>query len=194
SIARNIVAVKLFYRYLQLEGVIRDNPVELLATQKTWQRVPEVLSATMVERLLAAPQPYDAYWRRDRALLELLYATGCRASEVSHLRLSDVRLDDGGGSGSGTGFCTCRGKGDKERIVPIGRRAAERLREYLEHERPQLAARSPTASSWLLLSRRGLRLRRERIWELIKEYAARVGAPPDVSPHTMRHSFATHLL
>jgi integrase/recombinase XerD len=92
------------------------------------------------------------------------------------------------------GFCTCHGKGDKQRIVPLGRRAAECVRQYLEHERPRLAARSPTASSWLLLSRRGQRLRRERIWELMKEYAARVGAPPDVSPHTLRHTFATHLL
>src|SRR5439155_23689852 len=130
--------------------------------------------AELTERLYEPPRLYDACLGRDRALLELLYATGCGASEVSHLRLRDVRLDDGGGSGSGTGFCTCRGKGDKERIVPIGRRAAERLREYLEHERPRLAARSPTASPWLLLSRRGLRLRRERIWELVKEYAARI--------------------
>jgi integrase/recombinase XerD len=105
---------------------------------------------------------------------------------VSHLKLGDVRLDEG--------FCTCHGKGDKQRIVPLGRRATECLRQYLEQERPPLAARAPAVPPWLLLSRRGQRLRRERIWELMKEYAARVGAPPDVSPHTMRHSFATHLL
>src|SRR5207244_6249640 len=144
SIARNIVAVKLFYRYLQLEGVIRDNPVELLATQKTWQRVPEVLSATMVERLLAAPQPYDAYWRRDRALLELLYATGCRASELSHLTLQDVHLDDG--------YCLCHGKGDKQRLVPLGKRAIAAVRDYLAFERAALVTSLKPAPKWLLVS------------------------------------------
>src|SRR5437870_5822636 len=94
SIARHMVAVKLFFRYLQLEGIVRDNPAELLGIQKTWQRVPEVMSPAVVDRLLAAPQPYDAFWRRDRALLELLYATGCRASEVSNLKLADLHLSE----------------------------------------------------------------------------------------------------
>ena len=186
SVARHLISLKMFFRYLQLEGELRESVVELIGSPKLWHRVPHVLSPELIERLLEAPRPFDACPCRDRALLELLYATGCRASEVSHLKLADVRLDEG--------FCTCHGKGDKQRIVPLGRRAAECVRQYLEHERPRLAARSPTATDWLLLSRRGQRLRRERIWELMKEYAARVGAPPDVSPHTLRHSFATHLL
>jgi len=186
SIARHVVSLKMFYRYLQLEGVVTRNVVELLGSPKLWQRVPQVLSPQAVERLFEAPRLNEPHWRRDRALLELLYATGCRASEVAQMRLSDVHLDDG--------YCRCRGKGDKERLVPLSRRAAERIREYLEHERPLLAAKSPQGTPWLMLSKRGQRLRRERIWELVKKYAARSGAPPDVSPHTLRHSFATHLL
>jgi integrase/recombinase XerD len=118
--------------------------------------------------------------------LELLYATGCRASELSNLRLQDMHLDES--------FCICRGKGDKERMAPLNIRAVEAVRAYLEHERPKLAARSPSMPEWVLLSYRGHRLRRERIWELLKRYAQRVGIPPEVSPHTLRHSFATHLL
>jgi integrase/recombinase XerD len=186
SIARHVISLKVFFRYLQLEGALRESVVELLGSPKLWQRVPHVLSPELIDKLFETPQPREPLWRRDRALLELLYATGCRASEIANLKLSDVRLDDG--------FCVCHGKGDKERVVPLNRRAAERVRQYLEHERPRLAVRTPTAPPWLLLSRRGQRLRRERIWELVKRYAGRVGASPDVSPHTLRHSFATHML
>ena len=186
SIARNIVAVKLFFRYLQLEGVVRDNPVELLGTQKTWQRVPEVLSVATVEKLLVAPQPFDAYYRRDRALLELLYATGCRASEVSHLKLADLHLDER--------YCLAHGKGSKDRLTPLNATAARVIREYLTHDRPKLIKPGGPQPPWLLLSRGGKRLRREAIWELVKRYVRRVGVNPEVSPHTLRHSFATHLL
>jgi integrase/recombinase XerD len=179
--------------------VLEDNLAELLGSQKLWQRVPTVLSPQQVNRLFEAPQEGDPCWRRDRALLELLYATGCRASELSNLRLRDMHLNEG--------FCMCRGKGNKERLVPVGVRAAEAVRAYLEHERPKLAAsvasavacskpapNGRSAPDWVLLSYRGRRLRRERIWELLKKYARRVGAPPEVSPHTLRHSFATHML
>ena len=186
SIARHIVSLKVFFRYLQLEGVMPDNRAELLGSQKLWERVPKVLSAEQLDGLFSAPGRTDPCWRRDRALLELLYATGCRASELSNLRLRDVHLDEG--------FCICRGKGDKERMVPLGGRAVEAVRAYLEHERPELAARCQPAPEWVLLSYRGRRLRRERIWELLKRYALRVGAPAEVSPHTLRHSFATHVL
>jgi len=185
SIARHMVAVKLFFRYLQLENVVRDNPAELLGTQKTWERVPEVMSPAVVEQLLTAPQPYDAYFCRDRALLELLYATGCRASEVSHLKLSDVHLKEG--------YCLARGKGNKERLTPLGAAAIAAIRQYLATERPKLA-KGRGEPPWLLLSRGGKRLRREAIWALVKRYVRRIGANPDVSPHTLRHSFATHLL
>ena len=186
SIARHIVSLKVFFRYLQLEGVLRDNLAELLGSQKLWERVPKVLSIEQIDRLLASPGRTDPCWRRDRALLELLYATGCRASELSNLRRQDMRLDEG--------FCMCRGKGDKQRIVPLGALAIAAVRAYLEHERPRLVAKWRTPADWVLLSYRGRRLRRERIWELLKRYARRVGAPPEISPHTLRHSFATHLL
>ncbi|MGA2063522.1 MAG: site-specific tyrosine recombinase XerD [Thermoguttaceae bacterium] len=186
SIARHLVSLKVFFRYLQLEGQLQDNLAELLGSQKLWERVPQVLSPEQVSRLLEAPRPDDAHWRRDRALLELLYATGCRASELSQLRLRDVHLDEG--------YCLCHGKGNKERVVPLGARAVVAVREYLAEHRGPLAARQSPPPEWLLVSSRGRRLRRERIWELLKRYAARVGAPPEISPHTLRHSFATHML
>ena len=186
SVARHIVSLKVFFRYLQLEGVLVDNLAELLGSQKLWHRVPKVLSPKQVGRLFEAPHNGDPCWRRDRAMLELLYATGCRASELSNLRLQDMHLDEG--------FCMCHGKGDKQRLVPLGARAADAVRAYLTHERGKLAAANSTTTGWLLLSYRGRRLRRERIWELLKKYVRRVGAPPEVSPHTLRHSFATHML
>src|SRR5215469_6957262 len=144
SVARHLVALKVFFRYLQLEGVLKDNLAELLGSQKLWQRVPQVLSPEMVDKLLAAPRSFDPLWRRDRAMLELLYATGCRASEVSGLRSDDVHLSQG--------FCLVRGKGDKERLVPLGRRAIAAIQEYLNHERPALVENLSIPPRWLLLS------------------------------------------
>ncbi len=186
SIARHVASLKIFCRYLQLEGVLRENPAELLGTQKLWERVPHAIAAPSVVRLLEAPVAADGLWRRDRALLEILYATGCRASEVADLKLADVHLTER--------YCRCRGKGNKERIVPLGEQAVAAVRAYLEHERPPIVAPFSTPPEWLLLTRRGLRLRRERIWELFKKYAARVDVSADRSPHSLRHSFATHLL
>jgi integrase/recombinase XerD len=167
SISRHIVAVKLFFRYLQLEGIVQDNPAELLGTQKTWQRVPEVMSPPQVEQLLAAPQSFDAYWRRDRALLELLYATGCRASEVSNLKLADLHLNER--------YCLAHGKGSKDRLTPLGSAAVAALRDYLKEERPKLA-KGRGEPPFVLLSRGGKRLRREAIWMLVKRYVRRIGA------------------
>ena len=186
SIARHIVAVRMFFRYLQLEGILRENLAELLGSQKLWERIPEVLSPTMVQRFLESPRPRDTYWRRDRALLELLYATGCRASELSNLRCRDLHLNEG--------YCLCHGKGGKQRLTPLGRAAREAVKDYLENERSMLAESATSPPEWLLLSRRGRRLRREAIWELVKKYARRAGIPASISPHSLRHSFATHLL
>lgn len=186
SIARHLVSLKLFYRYLQLEGVVRDNLVELLGSQKLWQRVPQVLGPATIDRMFCAPTQRDGLWRRDRAMLELLYATGCRASELSHLKSSDVHLAEA--------YAICHGKGDKQRVVPLGRRAIDAVKTYLDAERKEIVKPLAVDPPWLLLSRRGLRLRRERIWELVKRYALRAGAPEDISPHSLRHSFATHLL
>lgn len=187
SIARHVVAIKVFFRYLQLEGLVQENAAELLGTAKQWQRVPEVMTPEVVDRLLSAPRPSDPFWRRDRALLELLYATGCRASEVSNLKMRDLHLAER--------YCMVYGKGNKERLVPLGEPAVAAIEAYLSHERGTLAAASKEGPpAWVLLSRRGQRLRREAIWELVKRYALRAGASRGVSPHTLRHSFATHVL
>lgn len=186
SITRHVVSLKVFFRYLQLEGVLGDSQAELLGTQKLWQRVPTVLSKSEVDTLLAAPRPPRPWWRRDRAMLELLYATGCRVSELSMLCPRDLHLAER--------YCLCHGKGDKQRVVPLGRRAVEAVEDYLEHERPQLVGRQSAPSAFLLLSSRGARLRRERIWELVKHYSCQAGCAAELSPHSLRHSFATHLL
>lgn len=186
SVARHVVSLKVFFRYLQLEGVLNDNQASLISAQKLWQKVPTVLSAKQVDRLLSAPVAGEPLWRRDRAILEMLYATGARVSELSGLRLNDVRLEER--------RCLCHGKGDKQRVVPMGRSAQQSVERYLKHERPKLAAKRDPESEFLFLSTRGTRLRRERIWELIKRYAALAGVTSKLSPHSLRHSFATHLL
>lgn len=186
TVTRHVASLRVFYRYLQLEGEVTDNQAELLGTRKLWQRVPHVLSIEQVDRLLQAPAQGDPWWHRDRALLELLYATGCRVSELSGLQLANVQLTEC--------YCICHGKGDKQRIVPLGGRAIRAVERYLQTERPRLAIRSKRPCGNLLLSPRGAVLRRERIWELIKRYASRAGISLEISPHSLRHSFATHLL
>lgn len=186
TIARHIVALRMFFRYLQLEGVLTENLAELLGSQKLWQRIPEVLSPRLVDEFLKSPRPSDPFFRRDRAMLELLYATGCRASELSNLKTADVHIEEG--------FCLCHGKGSKQRLAPLAKPAGVAVQEYMKTERRQLVQRAAETPEWLLLSRSGRRLRREAIWELVKQYAARAGLPASISPHTLRHSFATHLL
>ncbi|HET6422239.1 MAG TPA: tyrosine-type recombinase/integrase, partial [Planctomycetaceae bacterium] len=148
------------------------------------QYLPKVLSPDKVDELLAAPSNHDAWPRRDRALLALLYATGCRASEICGLTLRDVFIEEG--------YCRCRGKGDKERMVSLNPVARAALEAYLQHERMTVGVNDPSAP--LLVSRRGKPLSRITVWKLVKRYAARIGASAEVSPHTLRHSFATHML
>ncbi len=186
TLTRHVVSVKVLYRYLQLEGEVQESPAELLGGQKLWQRVPEILSPKQVAQLLEEPGVDDPFPWRDRALLEMLYATGCRASEVTRLSLRDANLNER--------TCLCHGKGNKQRIVPIGRRAVKSVEAYLRRERPRLAARSHRPDELLFLSRGGRKLRREAVWELVKKYCRRIGVDRHVSPHTLRHSFATHLL
>jgi integrase/recombinase XerD len=186
SVTRHVASLKVFFKYLQLEGAITDNQAGLLGTQKLWQKVPQVLSVDQVEQLLMAPRAADGWWLRDRAILELLYATGCRVSELVGLKLRDMHLAER--------YCVCHGKGDKQRVVPLGRRAISAVERYLQEERPKLVMRRNPASEAVIISPRGMPLRRERIWELIKRYAVRTGIPSDISPHSLRHSFATHVL
>ncbi|MGQ0637028.1 MAG: site-specific tyrosine recombinase XerD [Planctomycetaceae bacterium] len=184
TVARRLVALKMFFRYLVLEGVLHESVVDLLSSPRLWQHLPHVLSPEMVDRLLAAPASIDRYMLRDRALLTLLYATGCRASEVVNLTLRDVHLDES--------FCRCVGKGNKERLVSLNPITCRAIAAYLQHERPLLAGRAETPE--LLISRSGRRLTRIAVWMLVKKYARRIGASAKVSPHTLRHSFATHML
>lgn len=184
SVARHLVAIKMFFRYLLLEGVIRESVADLVSSPKLWQHLPHVLSPDMVNRLLAAPQPADRFMLRDRALLALLYATGCRASEVVNLKQRDIHL--------GEEYCRCVGKGNKERLVSLNPIACKAVEAYQVHERPLLAGRSEAEE--LLISKSGRALSRIMVWALVKKYARRIGASDKVSPHTLRHSFATHML
>ena len=186
DLARQAATLRTFYAFLQLEGVVRESPAELLTAGRRADVIPGTLSPEQVDRLLESPETATPSGRRDQALLELLYATGCRASEVSALRLTDVHLTES--------FCTCRGKGDKERVVPLGRRAVAALRAWIDGPRPVFAARAGSSPSWMILSSRGNRLSRMRIWEIVRLHADKAGVPPDIGPHTLRHSFATHLV
>jgi integrase/recombinase XerD len=185
SIARHIVSLKMFFRFLVLEARVPESAAELLSTPSLWQRVPTVLSTEQIDKLLSAPQPPDTFAARDRALLETLYATGCRVSEVAALQVNDLKLD--------FGFCQCTGKGDKQRIVPLGSKAREALHNYITVQRMQLARKNPSVP-WVFLNRLGAKLTRVMIWMLVKKYAMRAGLPSRASPHTLRHSFATHML
>jgi integrase/recombinase XerD len=185
SQARHLVALKVFYRFLRLEERTRESTVDLLASPALWERIPHVLSPESMEKLLASPLPIDRYYFRDKALLETLYATGGRASEVVGLNLADVYLD--------SSFCKCMGKGSKQRLVPLGRPAVEALRDYLIDLRPKLIQANPD-SPWVFVSRGGRALTRIMLWTLVKKYVRRAGLNGKISPHTLRHSFATHLL
>jgi integrase/recombinase XerD len=184
SVARHLVALKVFYRFLKLEERADAATVELLGSPALWERIPTILSPENVEKLLAAPMPADRFFLRDRALLETLYATGCRASEVVNLKVGDLYLD--------AMFCKAFGKGSKQRIVPLGSKAISALRVYMGEGRPALTAAAP--AEYVFLSRGAKRLDREVLWMIVKKYVRRAGLPKKTSPHTLRHSFATHLL
>jgi integrase/recombinase XerD len=185
SVARHLIALKMFYRYLRLEERVAQNTVDQLSAPALWERIPQVLSPQSVEKLLAGPQPLERFYLRDRAILETLYATGSRASEVVSLKMADLYLD--------SSFCRCLGKGNKQRVVPLGKPAVAALRAYLQNQRPKLV-RARGEVPWVFISRGGRALTREMLWILVKKYVSRAGLNAKVSPHTLRHSFATHLL
>ena len=186
TIARSIVSMRMFFKYLQLEGVLLENRAELLGSQKLWQRIPDVVSPAAVDRFLNAPKKRDTLFLRDRALLETLYASGCRVSEVATLKLSELHLEEG--------YAKVKGKGSKQRMTPLGEQAVDALTQYLEQLRPKLLKQETDFDHYVFVSRTGKPLRREAIWELVKKYAKVAGIPISVSPHSFRHSFATHML
>ncbi len=184
SLARLQSSVRGWHRFLAREGIESDDPSARLRPPKTPQRLPKALTIDQVERLLAAPTGDEPTGIRDRALLELLYATGARVSEAVSLDVDDLSYGD---------VVRLRGKGDKERIVPVGSFARAALDAYLTRARPALAARG-RGTSRLFLGARGAPLSRQSAWLVIRAAAERAQITADVSPHTLRHSFATHLL
>ena len=184
SAKRALVAIRMFLRFGKLNGLVEDDFTGILEGPKLWQRLPIICSKKQVVDLLEAPSPKEKYYLRDRAILELLYATGVRASEVAGLKISDLNLD--------VGYLRCIGKGSRERVIPLGRVAAATTLEYLKNMRPKLA--KSFSGDFLLLSRTGRPMGRIEIWRLIKRYAARAGMPKNLTVHTLRHCFATHLL
>lgn len=184
SINRSVVAIKMFLRFCKLMGHIEDDLTVFLESPKLWQKLPIVCSKEQVARLLGSPDEKEPYWLRDRALLELLYATGTRASEVAGLRTGDVNLK--------IGYVKCLGKGKKERVIPLNRTAISAVEQYIGQLRPGLL--KPFSSDFLLLSRTGRALSRIEIWRIVKKHACIAGLSRQMTTHTLRHCFATHLL
>ena len=184
SISRNLVAIRMFVRFLVMENMVSRDVTTHLDSPRIWQTLPDVLDERQVESLLAAPDVSQRMGKRDRALLATLYATGTRASEVVNLKLGDISFD--------YGYLRCFGKGSKERLVPMAARDLETLSRYITDERARLAHGKVTA--YVFLTKSGNRLTRESAWRIVKKYVLKAGLPGGVSPHTLRHSFATHLL
>ncbi|MDX2000098.1 MAG: site-specific tyrosine recombinase XerD [Thermoanaerobaculia bacterium] len=182
SVARALSAARGFFAYLVAERERHDDPTANLAAPKLMKRLPKVLSEEEVERLLAAPDTSEPRGQRDRAMIETMYATGLRVSELVTLTLPQLRLDGG--------FLVAYGKGSKERIVPVGEAAEAWLLRYLREVRPGM---QKTRSDAVFLSRLGAGMTRERFWQILQEYGRAAGIP-HLSPHKLRHSFATHLL
>lgn len=184
SAARRLSATRHYLRFLLEEGVLTAAPIGPLEMPKRWKRLPDVLSQPEVIALLDAPQADAPIPLRDRAILELLYGTGMRADEVCSLKLEQLNLP--------AGFVRVRGKGQKERVLPLGSKAQGRLQEYLQSARPQLE--KPHSATAVFLSRTGKPLRRQNLWDMLARRAIQAGIARRVHPHTLRHSFATHLL
>jgi integrase/recombinase XerD len=185
SVARAVACVRGFYRFLFAEKKIAADPAEDVRAPRAWPALPKHLDLEAVDRLLAQPDISIPRGIRDKALIELLYATGLRVSELLSLKPADVNLD--------AGYLTCIGKGDKQRLVPLGHEAADWVRRYLAEGRPGLLR--SRKSPWLFVNAKGGgRLSRVGFWKILKEYGIKAGVPPGLSPHVLRHSFATHLL
>jgi len=186
SIKRSLVAIRMFLRFGKLTGLVEDDLTSMLESPKVWQKLPCICSKEQVLELLNAPCPDEPFYLRDKAMLELLYATGVRASEIAGLKTSDLNLN--------IGYLRCLGKGNRERVVPIGKAAIAAIEEYLSCPvgRPRLV--KPFSGDFLLLSRTGRPMSRIEIWRLVKKYAIRAGMPRNLTVHTLRHCFATHLL
>jgi integrase/recombinase XerD len=184
TICRNLAAVKMFHRFLVRENLAKEDPTTLVDTPKLWMRMPSVLTQAEVESMIAAASGKKVQQIRDQAILEILYASGLRVSEVSDLKTTSINYD--------VGFVRAVGKGSKERIIPLGRKAREALQKYLLRARPQLL--KDKTNDVLFLSRLGKKISRQSLWAVIKFYARKANIKKTIKPHTLRHTFATHLL
>ena len=184
TLTRNLASIRSFYQYLLQEQIVQENPAGELESPRAEKRLPTVLSFKDIELLLEQPQPKGNIGMRDKAMLELLYATGIRVSELVSLNLDNVNLK--------MGFLKCDGKGNKERIVPLGSVAIKSLQEYLQNGRLKLLKQRDEKA--LFINQHGKRLTRQGFWKILKKYALRTGINAEITPHTLRHSFATHLL
>ena len=184
SIARNLAALKTFWKFMVREQIVKKNIAGTVETPKTWKNIPDVLSREDVEKLLDTPKKSGWMGLRDRAILEIMYAAGLRVSEVSDLLKTSVNIE--------SGYVRCFGKGGKERVVPIGKIAGEAILKYLDKSRPKLFAKHN--DNHLFLSKLGKKISRQSLWKIILKYAQEIGIKKHISPHTLRHSFATHLL
>ncbi len=185
TMARKIAAAKSFFNFMVVEGLLKDNPTENVSSPNVGRILPKPISISQVRRLLDQPSRLSTpEAKRDSAMLALLYASGMRVSEMMSLNLGDVDTEEG--------FVSCFGKGRKERRIPIAQRASLALEEYLKESRPQLAHGNEGKA--LFLNRRGERLTRQGFWQLLKGHAKAADLKEDITPHTLRHSFATHML
>jgi integrase/recombinase XerD len=184
SVARHLVTIRHFFRFCLTEGFIEDDPAASIESPKFRHSLPEFLSVGEVECLLQQPDANDVVGVRDRAMIELMYSTGLRVSELCGLRTSDLTMDPG--------CLRCIGKGDKERLVPVGRQALEAVRRYLGEARPNLLRGG--SSPYLFLNQKGHKFDRIAFWKILGEYGRKAGLRKSLTPHMLRHSFATHLL
>ncbi len=184
SVVRNLVAIRTFFQFLIREGILENSPIEELESPKMAKTLPEILSLKEVEGLLEQPNPQTPLGIRDRAMLEVLYATGMRVSELTRLPLNQINLE--------AGFVLVFGKGSKERIIPLGIEAMKWVDLYLKVAREKLAKRKE--SPLLFINRLGTGMSRQQFWKNIKAYGRRAGIRKRISPHLLRHSFASHLL
>ena len=184
SITRSLAAIKMFHRFLVRESLTKEDPTDLVETPKIWKSVPDVLSTSEVESMIQAAKGRNWQAIRDYAILELFYASGMRVSEMVNLTLDQINLDGG--------YVRCIGKGNKERVVPIGRRAQEAVEKYCDKVRGKLIKGEETMV--LFLSRLGKKISRQSFWKIVKKYKTKANIQKEIKPHTLRHSFATHLL
>lgn len=184
TLSRNLASIRSFYQFLLMEHIIQENPAIELESPKTEKKLPKVLSFQDMEVLLEQPKTKETIGIRDKAMLELLYATGIRVSELVHLNISNLNIK--------MGFVRCEGKGSKERMIPLGTLAIRSLQEYLQNGRSRLVKQVEEKA--LFINQHGKRLTRQGFWKILKKYALKAGISSEITPHTLRHSFATHLL